>query len=250
MSDPFNTVLHKLDEWRHLPKYRLEQHVDVLFGLTLPAVLAAHAEVAKDDLHVIPEFPVRYGLMPSDLKGHAKDNQSFNVDFAVLSRSSGQMFLVELKTDDDSLKPEQLTKMCYIRNNIHATQLVDGIACIAGKSKKRKKYAQLIWLLHEAGAMNVPPEFRELDMACNPPKSVFHKCISAGGLAKHPKLYLVTPNDPKVKVPCCFNKIGFREYADAIDGSCSLASTLACYLRRWRGEAGRTNPWQRSSPST
>lgn len=32
MTDPLETVLSQLDRWRHLPKYRLEQHVDVLFG--------------------------------------------------------------------------------------------------------------------------------------------------------------------------------------------------------------------------
>lgn len=40
MPDSLRTVLEQLDKWRHLPKYRLEQHVDVLFGMTLPRVLS------------------------------------------------------------------------------------------------------------------------------------------------------------------------------------------------------------------
>ena len=82
MSDPLLTVLDQLDQWRHLPKYRLEQHVEVLFGLTLPAVLSAvlsaRTGIPEDDLRVIPEFPIAYRLLPSRLRENAGDNQSFN----------------------------------------------------------------------------------------------------------------------------------------------------------------------------
>ena len=62
MPDAFESVLSQLDQWRHLPKYRLEQHVDVLFGMTLPKVISSRYCVPDDDLRVIPEFPIRYEM--------------------------------------------------------------------------------------------------------------------------------------------------------------------------------------------
>ncbi len=56
MPDSLQTVLEQLDQCRHLPAYRLEQHVDVLFGLTLPLVLSSRYGMLADHLHVVPEF--------------------------------------------------------------------------------------------------------------------------------------------------------------------------------------------------
>ena len=80
--DPLETVLCQLDEWRHLPKYRLEPHVDVLFGLTLPRVIASKFGASECDLHVIPEFPIHRKTLRDD-----GNNQSVNVDFAIFDRT-------------------------------------------------------------------------------------------------------------------------------------------------------------------
>ncbi len=156
MPDSLRTVLERLDQWRHLPKYRLEQHVDVLFGMTLPRVLSLHLGVPEEDLCVIPEFPIRYGTLGKSEDRKASDNQSFNVDFSVWHKACQRVFLVEIKTDMDSLSTEQLAKMVEVQASGPFDRFVDGFVSIALATDEPRKYAQLIWRLHEVGAMHVP----------------------------------------------------------------------------------------------
>jgi len=255
MPDPLLTVLNQLDQWRHLPKYRLEQHVDVLFGLTLPTVLSAHTGIPEDDLQVIPEFPIAYHLLPTCLGNGAKGNQSFNVDFAVWSKQSGRVLLVELKTDVASLDEDQLKKMVAVRERHSAHSIVDAIRKIANASSEARKYAHLIWRLHEAGAMCVPCSFKSLRMEDQKPgltgkSGAFCKSRANPTFANaEPELFLVTPSksQDKLEIPPCFTCIDF-EYAHTIHGRGSLENTLAYYLLRWRTNAGNSNPWQRNAP--
>lgn len=255
MPDPLREVLHRLDEWRHLPKYRLEQHVDVLFGMTLPRVLSSRFGIPRRELHVIPEFPIRYGTLKQD-SGKAGENQSFNVDFSVWHKESGRVFLVELKTDMGSIDSEQLCNMVKVRHR-PLGDFIDGVRCIANApSPQPRKYAQLIWRLHEVGAMCVPPRFKTLCMEERTPgltgeTGVFNCCrASATYQETKPKLVLVTPTPPtdRDNVPCEFECIDFCQYAHIIHGAGDLEDTFAYYLLRWQREAGVTNPWLGTGP--
>ncbi len=256
MPDPHLTVLDQLDQWRHLPKYRLEQHVDVLFGLTLPTVLSARTGIPEDDLQVIPEFPIAYHLLPMSLRKGAKDNQSFNVDFAVWSKQSGRVFLVELKTDVASLDKAQLMKMAAVSKCHSGKNIMDAVRKIANASSEARKYAHLIWRLHEAGAMYVPCDFKNLKMEDQKPgltgkSGAFSKSRANPTFADaEPELFLVTPSksQEKLEIPRCFTCIDFEEYARTIDGRGGLENALAHYLLRWRTKAGSANPWQRNAP--
>ena len=257
MSDALQAVLSQLDQWRHLPKYRLEQHVDVLFGMTLPKVLSSRFGIPVDDLQVIPEFPIRYGTLASRHQGKATDDQSFNVDFSVWSKSRERVFLVELKTDAGSLDVKQLCKMVEVKEHGGGFgDFVGGVIQISRVTRDRRKYAQLIWRLHEVGAVSVPPRFRELQMEDDRPSlggdtGVFRCCHPTENYKEvKAKLVLVCPPIPeskKTEVPdgiCC---IDFRDYAHIVHGTGTLESTFAYYLLRWQCPAGITNPWQRSS---
>lgn len=258
MTDPLKTVLDKLDEWRHLPKYRLEQHVDVLFGMSLPRVLSQCFDIPACELKVIPEFPIRYGTLRGCeifKRGKAGPNQSFNVDFSVWHETCGQVFLVELKTDMDSLKSEQLCDMSKVAAHDGGFgAFIGGVAEIAEKGDARK-YTQLIWHLHKVGAMHVPKTFCQLDMNEAKPgltgkTGVFRCCCPAEAYkAATPKLVLVSPESPKdhVDVPAGFECIDFRQYAHAIHGTGELEDMFAYYLLRWQSPAGITNPWLSSS---
>ena len=258
MPDPLLTVLDQLDQWRHLPKYRLEQHVDVLFGLTLPTALSTYTGISEDDLQVIPEFPVAYHLLPTCLRKRAKDNQSFNVDFAVWSKRCGCAFFVELKTDVASLDKDQLEKMAAVRKCHSVQRVVDAVRGIANASSEARKYAHLIWRLHEAGAMCVPCNFKHLKMEDEKPgltgkNGVFCKSRASTRFAcAKPELFLVAPSksQEKVEIPSCFTCIDFEEYAHTIHGLGSLENALAYYLLRWRTKAGSSNPWQRNAPAS
>ena len=154
LSSAFKT----LDEWRHLPAYQLERRVDVFFGLLLPKIVERKFGWPRDNLTVIPEFPLHKGLVfGSRGKNGKSDNHSVNVDFAVFYNGieRGRVLLVELKTDNNSIKEEQLCRMKKAQA-AGMKNLVKGVVECA--NHKPRKYAQLIWKLHEIGCIEIPNE--------------------------------------------------------------------------------------------
>ena len=211
-EEPLERVLAQLDRWRHLPGYRLEPHVDVLFGLTLPRVIRSKFKTAGE-LFVIPEFPIHHKTVGID-----NTNRSFNVDFAVLTHGGRCVFLVELKTDSKSIKKEQLDNMRKVPDGGLFPRLVDAVETIRSASDQSAKYKHLIAELCQAGAM---------------------KCgRAADTVAPKPKLVLISPRLEDIKV-CTqgFHCIDFDEYASIITPS--LEETFARYLRRWRSPPGQ-----------
>ena len=160
----FNT----LDEWRHFPAYQLERRVDVFFGLLLPQIVEAEFGWSRNNLCVIPEFPLHKGLvLGSKSKSDKSDNRSVNVDYAVFFREAERkrVLLVELKTDNNSIKKEQLKNM-KVAQAAGMEKLVEGLVECANHSDEPRKYAQLIWKLHEIGFIEIPieEEFKKMCM--------------------------------------------------------------------------------------
>ena len=167
--DMISRILNQVDEWRHLPAYQLERRVDVLFGMMLPTVIGVKFEVNPEDCRVIPEFPLHKGKL-----GKSKNNQSLNVDFAVFFEKEGtkHLCLVELKTDQKSIKVEQIGTMGRVREEgVGARELFDGVFKAAKASKESRKYAHLIWKLHEIGCIELPDVdgFSKMPMAQDRP---------------------------------------------------------------------------------
>ena len=208
-EEPLERVLAQLDRWRHLPKYRLEQHVDVLFGMTLPTVIAHRFGVDKGELHVVPEFPIK----------HAKSNQSWNVDFAVFSKDTERSFLVELKTDVNSIDKCQLERMRRVPSLADA---VKEVPTIAENSNQKGKYAHLMHELVQASAMT-----------CHPREAKRYTPLDR--FRGKPTLVLVAPVKETREQFCC---IDFDEYASVIARP-SLEEAFARYLRRWRSPPGQ-----------
>ena len=176
--------------------------MDVLFGLTLPTVISKKFKVCKDELCVIPEFPIKYSLT----------NLSWNVDFAVLSKKPERTFLVELKTDDNSIDKKQLWKM---RNLVPSfAHTVEDITKIAETSKQKRKYEHLMNELVRADAMD---------------KQQRNRYVASQKYTAAPTLVLICPNRAKQKKFCC---IDFDEYAGLIGRI--FGDTFPCYLREWR----------------
>lgn len=251
MTDPLETVLSRLDRWRHLPKYRLEQHVDVLFGLTLPTVIGRRFDIDATTLDVIPEFPIHHGTAGIG----RKNNQSSNVDFAVFSEGGKQVFLVELKTDGNSAKDGQLRRMRRTKGKFRS--LVSAVRCIAKHSGQKEKYLHLISELHQVGAMRVGDELKNLDPSDNTFKSEFKKLLHADcgvtdTVTCTPTLVLVHPCRKELNIDthgfCC---IDFPQYAAAMNPDNRIEATLARHLCKWHTPAGEVMPeWRQSaSPS-
>ena len=229
-EEPLERVLSQLDRWRHLPKYRLEQHVDVLFGMTLPTVIRTKFKT-EGELHVIPEFPIKTG----------EGERTFNVDFAVVAHGGDESFLVELKTDPNSIDPKQLCRMRK-KGQRELRCLVKDIRSVAMASEEKGKYLHLICELERAGVMQVGQEIKCL----NPQnlrgfaKATESLCPTNGGSPK-PKLVLISPSGHEVNACTSdFHCIDFREYADLI--SPPLERTFAHYLGEWQSEAGKKRP--------
>ena len=155
-------ILRQLDEWRHLPAYQLERRVDVLFGMLLPAVIGEKYRVSPGNCWVIPEFPLHKGKL-----GESDGNESVNVDFAVFfeTRAEKYLCLVELKTDQQSISVPQICMMGRAKS-VGAKKLLAGVLKIAQVSQQPRKYAHLIWKLHQIGCIGLPDVdgFRQMPM--------------------------------------------------------------------------------------
>ncbi|MDE0036934.1 MAG: hypothetical protein OXU77_05125 [Gammaproteobacteria bacterium] len=246
MTDPLETVLSQLDRWRHLPKYRLEQHVDVLFGLTLPTVIGRRFNIDSSTLDVIPEFPIHHRT--AGISG--KNNQSSNVDFAVFSKGGERVFLVELKTDVNSIKNKQLDRMRKTRGKFRC--LVNAVRTIAEHSPQKQKYLHLIFELHQVGAMHVNDELRKLDpcQRLSGFTSALRRCLAKDTVQCTPTLVLVHPCQKELadmvknknlctRHFCC---IDFKQYAAKLDREEGMEAALAQHLAEWRTPAGKVKP--------
>ena len=160
-------VLSQLDDWRHLPAYQLERRIDVLFGMLLPTVIGTKYDVSPASCTVIPEFPLNKGKL-----GISGNNQSVNVDFAVFfeQRTEKHLCLVELKTDQQSISVPQIRTMGRAAE-VGAKELLVGVLEAARFSPRPRKYAHLIWKLHEIGCIGLPDidGFRQMRMQSERP---------------------------------------------------------------------------------
>lgn len=161
-------VLEKLRRWRHFPAYQLERRVDILFSFVLPKVVQREFERSEtDNWYVVPEFPLHKGIVFDAKKNK---NQSIKVDFAVFSKSDKQIFLVELKTDNSSIKKKQLKHMEEAKK-AGVSKLLKGVIKCARHSDGRgqRKYFHLICELENIGCIHVPKKFDQLDVSAEKP---------------------------------------------------------------------------------
>ena len=225
-----------------MPKYRLEQHVDVLFGMTLPTVLATKFGAVKEDLHVVPEFPI----------SKSADNKlSWSVDFAVFDKTNKRMYLVELKTDDRSIDAKQLKRMKRIRS---CRGLVEDILRLASEGDQRRKYVHLVSELVTAGVMAVKESLRELDLRESPiglSAALEGTCASK---TNGTTLVLIHPcrEGDKFKKTCTegLDCIDFHCYAGIIDCNGPTENLFARHLRQWASRPAWEKPrWPEDSPN-
>lgn len=136
-----NELFDLLDDWRHLPAYQLERRADIFFAIHLETILKQLYGI-KADL-IIPEFPVRIGEI-SENKPYL--NRSFKIDYFVYSRQSQKVLLIELKTDQRSLRDKQTW---YLKSaaNIKVSGLLKGLKKIYAATSQKVKYDHLLNLL-------------------------------------------------------------------------------------------------------
>ena len=245
-----------LDEWRHLPAYQLERRVDVFFGLLLPTIVEAEFGPKKEHSRIIPEFPLHKRLLglSSGSRETDNNNQSIKVDFAVFCKGSEQkhIFLVELKTDNRSIDCKQLSRMKKAKD-AQAETLLNGVIECARYSKSPRKYAHLIWKLHEIGCITSSCDLTVMNLKSNRPGLTeefrrLNVCNSWSGAkielaliypGREQKTHSSRVQEILADLPSWLRLVDFLTVARAIG-----ESPLSSLLERWADvEAGSTNPW-------
>ena len=229
-------VFELMDQWRHLPDYQLERRADIFFALFLPEVLKDHLGLDQEP-YIIPEFPIK----------NRHNNQSSKVDYLALERPKSGMpdraFLVELKTDMASRRPEQdATLDDAIERGLHC--LIEGVITIAKASAAKKKYVHLLFHLKEAELVCYGEEDDKAlyDKALVGDYEILDGAKCASWVSDHePKLesLYVQPEPPPAVVD-------FRKFACIVEKrqeNKEIRELFAHYLRRWAcTRAGKSSP--------
>jgi hypothetical protein len=139
-----------LDDWRKLPAYQLERRADIFFAIYLDKIIKS--KYNKTVKIIIPEFPVRAGEV---VVNHKRPDLSFKIDYAVLCDDDKTVYLIELKTDQSSRRPEQDSYLKKAKE-INIPGLINGIIKIyfATDQKYKKKYDYLLNKLSQIGWIN------------------------------------------------------------------------------------------------
>ena len=247
-------LFRTLNEWRHLPAYQLERRVDVFFGMFLAEVI--EKTFCVSGANVIPEFPLHKG----SISNNSGNNRTANVDFAVFAEKENEkhIFLVELKTDIESLNEKQLTTMRNAKAIAKSSGLLNGVKKAAIASNSKHKYAQLIWKLLKLDCLHLDAESDLTEKCMNKGKrglkSVF-KELSVGEKWVDASVHLVVilPEKPKPKFEellkgicriyfCDFSK-KMSEVEERIDSD--FESEFIKFMDIWsRERAGFIDPWK------
>jgi hypothetical protein len=129
-----NQLFDRLDQWKKFPTYQLERRVDIFFALYLPLILKAELNFNADT--ILPEFPVRVG----DMEGKEDTNRSNRIDYVAVDQTQHKVLLIELKTDQKSLRKEQLDYLEFA-NKSGIEKLMLGFKQIKENSKATNKYS-------------------------------------------------------------------------------------------------------------
>ncbi len=231
-------VLERLTEWRNFPKYQLERHVDVFLSFFMREVLERKFSRAISAT-IIPELPI-------PIRDDGEHNRSWNVDFVLFSRDLEIAYLVELKTDETSVKQKQDERLAGLlqRQNtgvrVFDAVILPGIQRIAKATKHRWKYLCLLRALEEAGVTEgLPAELRAATSSAGLRGLNGH--FAAGvKLKKHPEVGVVyiVPNEQvagRVTLDGA-TKITFSEFVRLCGAK--ETSPLREHLHRWERSPG------------
>jgi len=140
-------LFNLLDDWRKLPAYQLERRADIFFATYLPDIIKN--EFGVDIEFIVPEFPVRLGhVFPKNQINNP--SRSYKIDYVAVSNKSNKVFLIELKTDDSSVRESQIHYYNRVRDE-NIKYFVDGILEIYKDTKAKKKYDHLLSHLSQIG---------------------------------------------------------------------------------------------------
>ena len=260
-------VFDSLDRWRHLPAYQLERLAGVFFALFLPEVLEKVLYKRKIKVKIkqplIPEFPI--------LKDNEKDNEdgySKKIDYLALSEDHKYAFLIELKTDMESINKEQVD---FLRDTVKKKipEIVKEILanCQRAKYKQKAKYVHLLRELSRLGLVNhkddkekcIREELDELHRNAIPSdrrvdgwkgknikqgkvfEEVLEKLVPAG-ISPEVRVVYIQPipkdGDSPKPIPDDWLRMYFDCFEDHVKERGYIGRRFAASLREWKKPAG------------
>lgn len=236
MEKNIDQVFKNLDDWRHLPSYQLERRADIFFSLYLKDVLEEKfADRLKGiplfDL-LVPEFPLRKGTY--DAKNE-KSNQSTKVDYLAVSKDHKHVFLVELKTDDASVGPNEE----YLQNakSTGFAKLLEGVLAIRNASLAHGKYDCLMELLER---LELVKEEQSPSLGSNKTNTINKKIYQLSLKVDNPEITVVmlTPTELENN-RYEFESIIFKDFKEIVDlYSDPLSKRFSVSLEKWEQKAG------------
>lgn len=229
-------LFNLLDEWRHLPAYRLEPRADPFFALFLRDVMA---ERFKVEIHhtIIPEFPFRRGTLRGE--DTPSPGKSVKVDYAVFTKDCSKVYFVELKTDKDSFSDDQEKYLIRAKDKgLHC--LVDGILQMATDTEFIQKYIHLLRRLSDLGFVDVPADvyahaFPKLRSGVTEQLHLVRNRVSEPGPAIE-IVYVAPVAHPD------HESIDFDEFAKVAESKGEVGRIFAEHLRKWKIQAGSLDP--------
>jgi hypothetical protein len=236
--DPILDLFARLDRWRDLPAYRLENRVDVFFAIYLRDFLQAKLGVALK-ASVIPELPLKTSIVDQ----RPDDGTSVKVDFVLFSADLSVVYFVELKTDAGSFDAEQwrryLAAQCA---GFHV--IVGGVLELSKSTSEHHKYHHLLCALAEAGVleMTCAAEIEDL-LAKDNPRGLTRLLNSIKNNAADPtriELVYLQPSavPPELRHEEAAGKVrlfNLRDFAGFVEENHkdAFSVALARHLHRW-----------------
>ncbi|HQL69382.1 MAG TPA: hypothetical protein PLA77_01000 [Bacteroidales bacterium] len=132
----FNKLLSEIFKYKRFPYYASERRLDAIISLFLPEIVkeALYKDSESVIQFVMPEFPI----------SKSNSNQAVCADYILIEKTQNEInsiLLVELKTDRNSIKPDQFD--AYTQANW--ADIVDGLKAksLATPFNIRNKYFEL-----------------------------------------------------------------------------------------------------------
>lgn len=149
----FESIFEQLNRWRLLPKYQLERRLDIFIAMCLPKILKkAKLNVSLSD--IIPEFPLRKDK---------NTNRTTNADYAFckINENKVDLYMVELKTDINSINKDQLKSYLDCIKHGFLKSLKDIKKIQESPNSDWKKYDNLFAKLEEYGVVKCTKKQKE-----------------------------------------------------------------------------------------
>lgn len=203
-TEAIEKMLNNLDDWRHLPKYQMERRADLFFGLFISQIVAGHTGKRIHSI-VVPEFPFRHN------KNNTDTNHTVNFDYVLFSEDGKFVYILELKTDANSVDDDQL-KYLNKASESGFVQIKEGIEKVKLKTKHDMKYDCLFSLLEK--------------VQVDSPETVLLYLSPSLDNAKRDKVLKIVKNEDNI--------ITFAMAADLLEKTGGAVEChFATFLRRW-----------------